>query len=57
MRVGITEVFVDDQDKARPFYAEVLGLVVKDDARFSATARSVRAWGGSLLGHPRRRHG
>jgi catechol 2,3-dioxygenase-like lactoylglutathione lyase family enzyme len=57
MRIGITEVFVDDQDKARAFYTEVLGLVVKDDARYSATARSVRAWGGSLLGHPRRRHG
>jgi predicted enzyme related to lactoylglutathione lyase len=39
MRIGITEVFVDDQDKARAFYTEVLGLVVKDDARYSATAR------------------
>jgi predicted enzyme related to lactoylglutathione lyase len=39
MRIGVTEVFVDDQDKARAFYTEVLGLVVKDDARYNATAR------------------
>ena len=29
MRIGSTEVFVDDQDKARTFYTDVLGLVVK----------------------------
>jgi hypothetical protein len=25
MRIGLTEVFVDDQDKAHAFYAGVLG--------------------------------
>ena len=29
MRIGITEVCVDDQDNARTFYTDVLGLVVK----------------------------
>jgi catechol 2,3-dioxygenase-like lactoylglutathione lyase family enzyme len=39
VRIGITEIFVDDQDRARRFYTEVLGLVVKTDAPYSATAR------------------
>ena len=39
MRIGVTEVFVDDQDKARAFYTGVLGLEVKDDASYSDTAR------------------
>jgi catechol 2,3-dioxygenase-like lactoylglutathione lyase family enzyme len=39
MRIGVTEVFVDDQDKARAFYTEVLGFEVKDDASYSDTAR------------------
>ena len=39
MRIGLTEIFVDDQEKARAFYTEVLGLPVKSDAPYSATAR------------------
>jgi catechol 2,3-dioxygenase-like lactoylglutathione lyase family enzyme len=39
MRIGVTEVFVDDQDKARAFYTGVLGFEVKDDASYSDTAR------------------
>ncbi len=32
MRIGLVDVFVDDQDRARDFYSEMLGLKVKDDA-------------------------
>ena len=39
MRIGVIEVFVDDQDKARAFYTEILGFEVRDDARYSDTAR------------------
>jgi len=39
MRIGVTEVFVDDQDKARAFYTQILGFEVKDDAPYSDTAR------------------
>jgi catechol 2,3-dioxygenase-like lactoylglutathione lyase family enzyme len=39
MRIGITDVFVDDQDKALRFYTEVLGFEVKTDAPYSDTAR------------------
>jgi catechol 2,3-dioxygenase-like lactoylglutathione lyase family enzyme len=39
MRIGLTEVFVDDQDKARAFYTQILGFEVKDDAPYSDTAR------------------
>lgn len=31
MRLGITSVLVDDQDKALDFYTRVLGFVVRDD--------------------------
>ena len=31
MRINLTQVFVDDQDKALRFYTEVLGFAVKDD--------------------------
>jgi predicted enzyme related to lactoylglutathione lyase len=31
MRIGVTSVFVDDQDKALRFYTEVLGFVKKDE--------------------------
>jgi catechol 2,3-dioxygenase-like lactoylglutathione lyase family enzyme len=31
MRINITSVFVDDQDKALKFYTEVLGFVKKTD--------------------------
>jgi catechol 2,3-dioxygenase-like lactoylglutathione lyase family enzyme len=39
MRIGLTEVFVDDQEKARAFYNEVLGLEVKNDVSYGETAR------------------
>jgi catechol 2,3-dioxygenase-like lactoylglutathione lyase family enzyme len=39
VRIGLTEIVVDDQDKARTFYTEVLGLEVKTDAPYSDTAR------------------
>jgi len=39
MRIGVTEVFVDDQDKARSFYTEVLGFKLKTDAAYSENAR------------------
>ncbi len=39
MRIGITEVFVDDQDKARAFYRDVLGMTVKTDADYGGGAR------------------
>ena len=31
MRIYVTSVFVDDQEKARAFYTDVLGFVIKDD--------------------------
>jgi catechol 2,3-dioxygenase-like lactoylglutathione lyase family enzyme len=31
MKIKLTNVYVDDQDKARTFYSEVLGFVVKRD--------------------------
>ena len=31
MRIGLTSIFVDDQDAARRFYAEVLGFRIKHD--------------------------
>ena len=39
MRIGITEICVDDQDKARTFNTDVLGLVVKFDASYRGTYR------------------
>jgi catechol 2,3-dioxygenase-like lactoylglutathione lyase family enzyme len=39
MRIGVVEVSVDDQDKARAFYTGVLGFHVKDDASYGDTAR------------------
>jgi catechol 2,3-dioxygenase-like lactoylglutathione lyase family enzyme len=39
LRIALTEIFVDDQAKARTFYAGVLGLRVKTDAQYSDTAR------------------
>lgn len=32
MRIGVTQIAVDDPDKARAYYTGVLGLPVKDDA-------------------------
>jgi catechol 2,3-dioxygenase-like lactoylglutathione lyase family enzyme len=39
VRIGLTEIFVDDQVKARAFYTEVLGFRVKTDAPYSDTTR------------------
>jgi catechol 2,3-dioxygenase-like lactoylglutathione lyase family enzyme len=39
MRIGLTSVYVDDQDKARSFYSEVLGFQVKTDAPYTETER------------------
>ena len=35
MRIGVTEVFVDDQDKARAFYSEILGFEQREDRRWT----------------------
>jgi catechol 2,3-dioxygenase-like lactoylglutathione lyase family enzyme len=32
MRIGLTSIFVDDQDHAERFYTEVLGFQVKTSA-------------------------
>ena len=34
MRIGLTSIFVDDQDRAEKFYTELLGLEVKTDAPY-----------------------
>jgi catechol 2,3-dioxygenase-like lactoylglutathione lyase family enzyme len=39
LRIALTEIFVDDQARARTFYTGVLGLRVKTDAQYSDTAR------------------
>jgi catechol 2,3-dioxygenase-like lactoylglutathione lyase family enzyme len=39
MRICLTSVFVDDQDKAERFYTEVLGLRVKDNVRYTDAER------------------
>jgi len=39
MRIGLTGIFVDDQDKAERFYTQVLGLKVKTNAAYSPTGR------------------
>jgi catechol 2,3-dioxygenase-like lactoylglutathione lyase family enzyme len=39
MRIGVTEIAVDDQEKAREFYSGVLGLRVKVDAQYGPDAR------------------
>jgi catechol 2,3-dioxygenase-like lactoylglutathione lyase family enzyme len=39
MRIGLTGIFVDDQDRAERFYTQVLGLKVKTNAPYSATER------------------
>lgn len=38
MRIGLTEIAVDDQDRARTFYTEVLGLRVKADVPYGPGA-------------------
>jgi catechol 2,3-dioxygenase-like lactoylglutathione lyase family enzyme len=39
MRIGLTSIFVDDQDKAEAFYTEVLGFQVKISAPYTDTER------------------
>jgi catechol 2,3-dioxygenase-like lactoylglutathione lyase family enzyme len=39
MRIGITGIFVDDQDQAERFYTQVLGLQVKTNAPYSDSER------------------
>ena len=35
MKIKLTSIFVDDQEKALKFYTEVLGFVKKEDATFA----------------------
>lgn len=39
MRIKLSGIFVDDQDRARAFYTEKLGFQVKTDAPYSEDAR------------------
>ena len=39
MRIGLTSIFVDDQDQAERFYAEVLGFKVKTSAPYEPEER------------------
>jgi catechol 2,3-dioxygenase-like lactoylglutathione lyase family enzyme len=39
MRIGLTGIFVDDQDKAERFYTDVLGLQVKTSAPYAPGER------------------
>ena len=39
MRIGLTGIFVDDQDKAEKFYTEALGLQLKTNAPYGPTER------------------
>jgi catechol 2,3-dioxygenase-like lactoylglutathione lyase family enzyme len=39
MRIGLTGIFVDDQDRAERFYTEVLGLNVKTSAPYRPDER------------------
>jgi catechol 2,3-dioxygenase-like lactoylglutathione lyase family enzyme len=39
MRIGLTSVYIDDQDKALRFYTEVLGLRVKDNVPYGGGER------------------
>ena len=39
MRIGLTSIYVDDQDKAERFYTDVLGLVVKTSAAYGPGER------------------
>jgi catechol 2,3-dioxygenase-like lactoylglutathione lyase family enzyme len=36
MRIGLTVVYVDDQDQAEWFYTDVLGLTIKTNAPYGA---------------------
>jgi catechol 2,3-dioxygenase-like lactoylglutathione lyase family enzyme len=39
MRIGLTGIFVDDQDKAERFYTDVVGLQVKTSAAYGPGER------------------
>jgi predicted enzyme related to lactoylglutathione lyase len=39
MRIGLVEVFFDDQERARAFYTEVVGLELKTDADYGEGSR------------------
>jgi predicted enzyme related to lactoylglutathione lyase len=39
MRIGLTSIYVDDQDKAEQFYTQVLGLKVKTSAAYGPDER------------------
>jgi catechol 2,3-dioxygenase-like lactoylglutathione lyase family enzyme len=39
MRIGLTSIFVDDQDQAEQFYTEVLGFQVKTSAPYGHEER------------------
>jgi catechol 2,3-dioxygenase-like lactoylglutathione lyase family enzyme len=39
MRIGLTSIFVDDQEQAERFYTEVLGLKVKTSAPYGPEER------------------
>jgi catechol 2,3-dioxygenase-like lactoylglutathione lyase family enzyme len=39
MRIGLTAIFVDDQDQAERFYTQVLGLKVKTNAPYGPDER------------------
>ena len=39
MRIGLTGIFVDDQDRAERFYTEVLGLQIKTNAAYGPGER------------------
>jgi catechol 2,3-dioxygenase-like lactoylglutathione lyase family enzyme len=39
MRIGLTGIFVDDQDQAEQFYTQILGLQVKTSAAYGPTER------------------
>src|SRR5215203_5715147 len=39
MRIGLTSIYVDDQDQAEQFYTQVLGLQVKTNAPYGPEER------------------
>jgi catechol 2,3-dioxygenase-like lactoylglutathione lyase family enzyme len=39
MRIGLTSIYVDDQDQAERFYTEVLGFQVKDNVPYGQDER------------------
>ncbi len=41
MRIGLTSIYVDDQDRAERFYTEVLGFQVKTSAPYGAGERGL----------------